>query len=85
MRRQKTALNDQVLTGCAVVAEQEFTQPQTPLSSGWISQEMLEKTRVLWSKKYGRELSEDEATMILINVKSFAELLLKIQKEGGVE
>lgn len=85
MDGQKTASNDQVLTGCAVVAEQEFSRQQTPLSSGWISPEMLEKTRVLWSRKYGRELSEDEATMILINVKSFAELLLRIQKEGGVE
>ncbi len=52
-----------------------------PLSLAWVSDEAIVETQRLWSARYGREVSEDEAIEILRNVKRFAEMLL----EGNVE
>ncbi|MGC1274143.1 MAG: hypothetical protein WBC44_10590 [Planctomycetaceae bacterium] len=51
-----------------------------PLSLAWITDELLDVTRQVWSPLYGRELSIDEATEILINVQRFAEVLLKTRR-----
>jgi hypothetical protein len=53
-----------------------------PLSTEWISEELLLETRKLWSKAYDRVISVDEAVEILMNVKRVAEVLLKMHKEG---
>jgi hypothetical protein len=63
---------------------------ETPVSSNqvaifattrsWITAEFLEETKAVWSKAYGREVSDDEAIEILSNVKRFSEVLIHIQK-----
>jgi len=54
---------------------------QGPLSAKWITAELLERTRRVWSAVYGREISADEAVEILINVRNVAEVLLDIENE----
>lgn len=50
-----------------------------PLSLQWITDELLAETILVWSEVYGREIREDEAVEILVNVKRFAEVLLRIK------
>ena len=71
-------------TGLAGPDEEGVTGPQRdrrPLSMAWISDELLAKTIDVWSRNYGRPISEDEAVEILMNVKRFAEVLLEARKE----
>lgn len=51
-----------------------------PLSTAWITDELLRETRRVWSKAYQRPIDDGEATEILMNVKRFAEVLLKAAK-----
>ena len=55
-------------------------RPRTP-SLAWISNELLKETQELWSEKYGRPVTEDEAIEILVNVGRLAEVLLKARLE----
>ena len=55
---------------------------QRPLSAEWITDELLEHTRKVWSKMYGRVISPDEAVEILMNVKKLAEVLMEAEQEG---
>lgn len=48
-----------------------------PLSLAWVSDELIDETQRLWSARYEREISVDEAIEILQNVKRFAEMLLE--------
>ena len=48
-----------------------------PLSLSWISDELITETQRLWSTRYEREVSPEEAVEILQNVKSFAEMLIE--------
>lgn len=48
-----------------------------PLSLAWVSDELIAETQRLWSARYGREISVEEAIEILQNVKRFAEMLLE--------
>ena len=59
--------------------------PQRPLSIAWISDELLAKTRRVWSKAYGRPVSTEEAVEILTNVKHMAEALLKAKRGGDMK
>ncbi len=52
-----------------------------PLSAAWISEDLLESTRRVWSRAYRRSVSEREAMVILMNTKRFAEVLLKVEGE----
>lgn len=52
-----------------------------PLSQAWITETLIENTRRVWSKAYGRVISPDEAVEILVNVKRFAELLVEIKRD----
>jgi len=61
--------------------ELQILDKQTPLSTQWISEELLIETRKLWSKTYKRVISNEEAIEILMNVKRVAEVLIKMQKE----
>jgi len=45
--------------------------------ASWMSKELVEKTRAVWSKVYGRSVSEFEAVQILRNVKRLAELVYR--------
>jgi len=57
--------------------EAEHDRRAGPLSTAWIADELLERTRRVWSRVYGRPIDEREAVEILMNVKRFAEVLLK--------
>jgi hypothetical protein len=61
--------------------ETVLERDRRPLSMAWISDELLAKTIDVWSRNYGRPISEDEAVEILMNVKRFAEVLLEARKE----
>ena len=52
-----------------------------PLSLAWVSDELIAETQRLWSDRYRREISVDEAIEILQNVKRFAEMLLERSEE----
>lgn len=52
-----------------------------PLSTQWLSQERIADARRVWSKAYGRVVSEDEAIEILMNVRRLAQILLKAADE----
>ena len=54
---------------------------ERPMSLAWISDELLEQTRLVWSAIYGRTLSNDESIEILVNVKRFAEVLMNAEEE----
>ena len=59
--------------------------PGRPLSVAWISDELLAKTRRVWSKAYGRPVSTEEAVESLTNVKHMAEILLKAKRGGDMK
>jgi hypothetical protein len=68
-------------TGCVRPVEEHVTRTEAPLSCGWITPALQAKTRELWSRKYGRELTDDDAVEILVNVKTFVDVMLRLQKE----
>lgn len=75
---------DHNMTGLSAPIEpgqDEETVSKRPLSLSWISDEMIDDTQRLWSKRYGREISTDEAVEILQNVKRFAEMLMERRGE----
>lgn len=55
-----------------------------PVSMRWISDDLIEETRRVWSPLYKREITEVEAVEMLMNVKRLAEVLLK-QRQGDCE
>jgi hypothetical protein len=54
-----------------------------PLSLAWIADDLLQRTQEVWSKAYGRPVSEDEAIEMLLNVKRLAEVMLKSDGQTG--
>lgn len=52
-----------------------------PLSTQWLSDERIAEARRVWSKAYGRVISQDEAIEILMNVRRLAEVLLNAEEE----
>ena len=48
----------------------------------WMSEELVADTRRVWSAAYGRVISADEAVEILMNVKRFAEVMLRAEREA---
>ena len=54
-----------------------------PLSLAWITDDLLRYTREVWSKAYGREVADDEAIEMLVNVKRLAEVMLKVAERKG--
>jgi len=51
-----------------------------PLSTQWLSDERIAEARRVWSKAYGRVISQDEAVEILTNVRRLAEVLLRAEE-----
>lgn len=51
------------------------------LSTQWLSDERIAEARRVWSKAYGRVISEEEAIEILTNVRRLAEVLLNAEEE----
>jgi hypothetical protein len=54
---------------------------ERPLSMQWLSDERIAEARRVWSKAYGRVISEEEAIEILMNVRRLAEVLLRAEEE----
>ena len=54
---------------------------ERPLSTQWLSDERIAEARRVWSKAYGRVISEEEAIEILMNVRRLAEVLLQAEEE----
>lgn len=52
-----------------------------PLSLAWISDELIDETRRVWSPEYNRVLSTEEAVEILMNVRRLAELSTEVERE----
>ena len=85
MIRSRTPLNNRSqcsdMTGLSSPGEQGLVDvpvpERRPLSMAWVSDEMIAETQQLWSKRYGRDISENEAVEILQNIKRFAEMLLE--------
>ncbi|MBN2584941.1 MAG: hypothetical protein JXL80_17895 [Planctomycetes bacterium] len=71
-RADLTGLGPQIEAPCS----SSGVVPDRPLDIAWIDDELLLKTRRVWSKEYGRAISEGEAVEILVNVKRLAEVLL---------
>jgi hypothetical protein len=43
----------------------------------WMSDDLIAETRRVWSKAYGRVIATEEAIEILMNVRRFAETMLR--------
>lgn len=56
---------------------------ERPLPTQWLSKERIAEARRVWSKAYGRVISDEEATEILVNVRRLAEVLLRAAEERG--
>jgi len=54
-----------------------------PPEQGWITGELIEDTRRVWSKRYGRPITSEEAVEILVNVKRVAEAFLKAMRRSA--
>ena len=54
---------------------------ERPLSMQWLSDERIAEARRVWSKAYGRVISEEEAVEILMNVRRLAEVLVRAEEE----
>jgi hypothetical protein len=59
------------------------TDGRLPLSLAWITPELLDETRRVWSPTYGRVISDQECVTILNNVKRLAHVLMKIKRRNG--
>lgn len=47
----------------------------------WVTDDLLANTRRVWSRAYGRVIADEEAIEILMNVRSFAETMLRATGE----
>ena len=56
-----------------------------PLSAAWMTDELIEDTRRIWSNAYGRVVTVEEAMEILMNVRGLALTMVKAQREGQAE
>jgi hypothetical protein len=52
-----------------------------PKAQEWMSDELIADTRRVWSVAYGRVISTDEAVEILNNVRRFAGVMLRAERE----
>jgi hypothetical protein len=52
-----------------------------PLSLTWMTDELIDRTRAVWSQAYGRDISDVEAVEILSNVRRLAEATIRLQRE----
>lgn len=48
-----------------------------PLDIAWITDELIAEHRRVWSRMYGRDISESEAIEIIMNIKRLAEIVLE--------
>jgi len=58
----------------------ELTGYLRPPEQGWITDDLIEDTRRVWSKQYGCLIAAEEAVEILVNVKKVAEAFMKAMR-----
>ncbi len=64
-------------THCGLETPDEKDQPEDVRSfHPWVSEVLFKETRRVWSRAYGREISDSELIEILVNVRRLAETLL---------
>lgn len=49
----------------------------------WLTDERIADARRVWSKVYGRVISDEEAIEILTNVRRLAEVLVRAEENQG--
>lgn len=54
-----------------------------PLALAWITDELIEEHRRVWSSRYRRIITEEEAIEIIMNIKRFAETVLDAMAQEG--
>lgn len=52
-----------------------------PMSHGWVNRELLDETRELWSRRYGRSLTDEDGLAILHNLRQYALALLRLDNQ----
>ena len=57
------------------------TVPIPAVETTWLSADRIAEARRVWSQAYGRIISTEEATEILMNVRRLAETLLRSTEE----
>jgi hypothetical protein len=55
--------------------------PERPLATQWLSEERIAEARGVWSRAYGRVISDDEAIEILTSVRRLADILVRAEEE----
>jgi len=81
-RPQEAVQNSEELTGLSPEESAHGARPGTtenmrPLSLAWITDDLLAHTQEVWSRAYGRPVTEDEAVEMLLNVKRLGETLMR--------
>ena len=75
--------NSSATTGLLPPSDQAQGGPAPrPLSLAWVPDGLVARTMALWSRKYGRPVSEAEAVELLLNVKRLAQALAKTCQEA---
>jgi len=54
-----------------------------PLALAWITDELIDEHRRVWSGLYRRVITEEEAVEIIMNIKRFAEAVLDATAREG--
>lgn len=72
-------------TACELVTTDETDRHEDPSSfHPWVSESLFMETRRVWTRAYGREVSDTEAIEILVNVRRLTETLLNAARGGKV-
>jgi len=69
------------MPGLSPAVELSVTDRESPTTIGWVSDRLLARTSDGWSRAYERPVATQEAMEILMNVKRFAELLVRTKEE----
>jgi hypothetical protein len=56
---------------------------ERPLSTAWITDELIAEHRRVWSKAYRRPISAEEAVEIIMNIRRLAEAVMRADSERG--
>jgi len=85
--RKPAAPNEQDLTGHLRRVEQggPLAGGRRPLSTAWITDELIAETRRVWSRHLGRIVTDEEAIEMLVNVRNAALAIMAASGDGADE
>jgi len=78
-RQQKTRLTD------SVERPEADWEPRPSLEAEWITEDLIARTRKVWSNYLGRDVPPEEATEILLNVHMIADTFRQAALEADEE